>query len=170
MLAAALLAVVPTAPPDDAHFAFAARGAVTLTASGQATFGELPATVELPEAFSITLGAESGTGALVLMQREGATPLAGRYAVREFGHGTAADFSAVFVAGSPSAPRGVFRGESGVVTITATRPGRVDGTFRIEARGFLADDPDRDDRRVTLTGSFVAYGERAVAAGGEVGR
>ncbi|HEX5634183.1 MAG TPA: hypothetical protein VFX50_13180 [Gemmatimonadales bacterium] len=161
-LSAALLCGLPT-PTEDAHFALSASGAVRLVATGKASYGALPATAELPQAFSITLGAESKTGALVLMQRAGAAPLAGRYAVREYAAGNVSDFSALFVAGSPSEPMGVFRGEQGSITITATRPGRVEGRFRIEARGFLAAAPERDDLRVTLEGTFVAYADRTVA-------
>ena len=161
-LGAAMMLALPT-PASDAQFALTTTGALQITAAGPAEFGALPATAEVPAAFSITLGAHGATGALVLMQRVGAVPLAGRYRVSEWSGGDSADFSAVFVAGSPAEPIGVFRGESGTVTITATRPGRIEGKFRIEARGFLAAAPDKETARVTLYGTFVADGERTVA-------
>jgi hypothetical protein len=162
-MGAAMLLALPTSLSTDAQFALSTTGALRMTATGLAEYGALPATAEVPAAFSITLGAQSESGALVLMQRVGAVPLAGRYAVSEWSGRDGADFSAVFVAGSPAEPIGVFRGESGSVTITATRPGRIDGKFRIEARGFLAAAPDREDVKVTLTGTFVALGNRTVA-------
>jgi hypothetical protein len=161
-MGAAMMLALPT-PVTDARFALTATGGLHLTATGRAEFGALPATADVPAAFSITLGATSESGALVLMQRVGAAPLAGRYGVSEWGRGPAPDFSAVFVAGSPAEPIGVFRGESGTITITATRPARVEGTFRIEARGFLAAAPEKEDVKVTLQGTFVAVGDRTVA-------
>jgi hypothetical protein len=160
-LGAALMLALPTTTVDEARFALTTTGALRITASGDATFGELPASAEVPAAFSITLGAESQRGAVVLMQRAGTTPMAGRYRVRDFAEGDDADFSALFVAGSPSEPIGVFRGRSGTVTITATRPGRVEGTFVIEARGFLASNPRNEDVRVRITGTFVALDGKA---------
>jgi hypothetical protein len=41
--------------------------------------------------------------------------------------------------------------------------GRIDSKFRIEARGFLAAAPDKEDVKVTLTGTFVALGNSTVA-------
>src|SRR6188508_1981157 len=137
-MGAAILLALPTPASTDAQFVISISGALRMTATGSAEYGALPATAEVPAAFSITLGAQSESGALVLMQRVGAA------------------FSAIFVAGSPAEPIGVFRGESGTVTITATRPGRIEGKFRIDARGFLAAAPDREDVKVTLDGTFVA--------------
>jgi hypothetical protein len=162
-MGAALLLAWPTPTSTDAQFVLSTSGALRLTATGPAEYGALPATPEVPAAFSITLGARSESGALVLMQRVGAVPLAGRYAVSEWSGQDGADFSAVFVAGSPAEPIGVFRGEAGLVTITGTRPGRIEGKFRIEARGFLAAAPDRESVKVTLTGTFVARGNLSVA-------
>jgi len=160
-LGAAMLLALPS-PTGDAQFVLSTSGALRMTASGHAEYGALPPTADLPAAFSITLGAQ-GEGALVLMQRVGAVPLAGRYAVSEWSGNDSPDFSAVFVAGSPAEPIGVFRGESGVVTITATRPGRIEGKFRIEARGFLASAPEKEDVKVTLHGTFIATGDRTLA-------
>lgn len=160
---AAMMLALPTTFATDAQFALSTSGALRLTATGRAEYGALPATNEVPAAFSITLGAQSESGALVLMQRVGTVPLAGRYAVSEWSGDGGADFSAIFVAGSPAEPIGVFRGESGSITITATQPGRIEGKFRIEARGFLAASPDKEDVKVTLTGTFVALGNSTVA-------
>ena len=162
-MGAAILLALPTPASTDAQFVISISGALRMTATGSAEYGALPATTEVPAAFSITLGAQSESGALVLMQRVGAMPLAGRYAVSEWSGQEGAAFSAIFVAGSPAEPIGVFRGESGTVTITATRPGRIEGKFRIEARGFLAAAPDREDVKVTLDGTFVAMGNHTVA-------
>ena len=162
-LSAALMALVPAPSPTDAQFVLTTNGALRMTATGSAEYGALPASRDVPAAFSITLGAQSSSGALVLMQRVGTTPLAGRYAVSEWTGHESADFSAVFVAGSPAEPIGVFRGESGTVTITATRPGRVEGKFEIVARGFLAASPSKENLKVTLNGTFIADGRSTVA-------
>jgi len=167
-MGAAMMLALPTTFATDAQFALTTSGALRLTATGHAEYGALPATHEVPAAFSITLGARSESGALVLMQRVGTVPLAGRYPVSEWSGHDGADFSAIFVAGSPAEPVGVFRGEAGTVTITATRPGRIEGKFRIEARGFLAAAPEKEDVRVTITGTFVALGDRTVASVQEV--
>jgi hypothetical protein len=162
-MGAAIMLALPAPTATDAQFALTTSGALRITATGEAEYGALPATSEVPAAFSISLGAQGESGALVLMQRVGTVPLAGRYGVSEWsGHG-GADFSAIFVAGSPAEPIGVFRGESGTVTITATRPGRIEGRFRIEARGFLASAPDDENVKVTLSGTFVARGNHTVA-------
>jgi len=163
-MGAAMLLAWPKPVSTDAQFVLSTSGGLRMTATGPAEYGALPATPEVPAAFSISLGAQSESGALVLMQRVGAVPLAGRYAVSEWSRHDGADFSAIFVAGSPAEPIGVFRGESGTVTITSTRPGRIEGKFRIEARGFLTTSPDREDVQVTITGTFVARGNHAVAS------
>ena len=42
------------------------------------------------------------------------------------------------------------------MTITASSSERLEGSFALQGTGFLAADPDREDRAVTVTGSFSA--------------
>jgi hypothetical protein len=65
-------------------------------------------------------------------------------------------FAALVVTGSPEHPAGAFRAEQGTVVITGSSPGALAGRFELDARGFLTTDPQTEDRRVTVVGSFTA--------------
>jgi hypothetical protein len=58
--------------------------------------------------------------------------------------------------GSATRPTGVFQGRSGTLVVTSASDREIRGTFRIEALGFLAAQPDVEDRPVKVTGSFTA--------------
>jgi hypothetical protein len=60
------------------------------------------------------------------------------------------------VTGSPSRPSGVFQARSGELVITAVSDSTIRGFFRLEAIGFLAAEPEREDRTVTAAGTFAA--------------
>lgn len=146
-------------------FALSATGGLAAAASGTAEFGVVRGAET--SFFSISLGAEYANGSVVLSRGSAEMPAAGTYAItgweardRDAQAGT---FQALFVAGTPAQPQGVFHGYAGKVRITETRPGRISGTFTMKARGFLAANPDRDGVEVVVHGSFTAYGDQTVA-------
>ena len=169
-MCALALASTPIAGPDSSDFAFSVRGGVTLVATGMARFGVVSGDSRNPAFFSLSLGGPDGNGALILSRALAEAPIAGHYPVtnwdRRDARGTT--FQALFVAGTPSQPEGVFWGESGTLTIRHTSPGRIEGVFTIKARGFRALDPDREDVTVTIHGTFTANGEQVVAQVTEV--
>ena len=164
-MCALALASAPVPGPDSSDFAFSVRGGVTLAATGMARFGVVSGDSRNPAFFSLSLGGPEGNGALVLSRALAELPMAGHYAVTswEGRNANGTSFQALFVAGTPSHPEGVFWGESGTVTIRHTSPGRIEGVFTIRARGFRAVDPDREDVTVTIHGTFTANGEQVMA-------
>jgi hypothetical protein len=164
-ICALALASAPVPRPDSTDFAFSVQGGVTLAATGMARFGIVRGDRQNPAFFSLSLGGAEGNGALVLSRALAELPMAGHYAVTnwEGRDASGTSFQALFVAGTPSQPEGVFWGESGTVTIRHTSPGRIEGVFTIKARGFRAVDPDREDVTVTIHGTFTANGEQVMA-------
>lgn len=162
LAALALLAPTSSVAPD---FAFTSRGGVSVTATGDARYGLVNGSTELPRFFSLTLGTTGEAGAIVFTRLADEVPMAGKYAVNPWGkpavNGTG--FQALFIAGTAADPRGVFHAESGTVTITRTRPGLIEGTFTLKARGFLATNPDNENVAVTVHGTFAARGNEVVA-------
>lgn len=164
-MCALALAGAPISGPDSTDFALSVRGGVTLVTTGAARFGIVAGDQHNPAFFSLSLGGPEGNGALILSRAVAEVPMAGHYAVAgwESRDPRASTFQALFVAGTPSQPEGVFWGESGTVTIRHTSPGRIDGVFTIKARGFRASDPEREDVSVTIQGTFMASGEQVIA-------
>lgn len=108
--------------------------------------------------FVLTLGAMSEHGAVVLTRWDGRRPAAGTYPIAP---GPSSEgIQALVVTGGPARPTGVFRARDGTVTITASGGTRVAGRFEMEAEGFLASAPEREDRRLSVKGSFSASPSR----------
>jgi hypothetical protein len=153
---------LPSAPT----FTLQSTGAVHLRAAGnEARYGVVPQAVRGGPILMVSLGARAA-GALQLIRLGDRLPAPGRYPVRsswdEFGSDTAS-FHASFMPGTAEHPLGWFHGESGWVTITQVREGRIAGAFEVRARGFAGDDMDDEDRWVTVRGSFDADGDGTVA-------
>ena len=164
-MCALALASAPLTGTDSSSFAFTVRGGITLVANGLARFGVVNGDDHNPPFFSLSMGGPDGNGALILSRATAAMPMAGHYPIANWDARDAkgSTFQALFVAGTPSQPEGVFWGESGTVTIRRTSPGRIEGVFTIKARGFRAVDPDREDVTVTIHGTFTANGEQVMA-------
>ena len=79
----------------------------------------------------------------------------GRYRISERANG-ADEILALVLTGSPTRPTGVFPGEAGWLVVTAASDRFIAGRFQVDAVGFLAAEPQREDRRVNVTGSFSA--------------
>jgi hypothetical protein len=136
-----------------AEFEATVRGAITTPVRGAAEFGDIGPSDD--RHFSLTMGAYSEQGALLLSRGGAGLPAVGVYqlsdATRE-----SSGFHGLVITGSPSRPSGVFRIQRGTMTVTQSNPSLISGTFELRAMGFLASDPSREDREVTMTGSFAA--------------
>lgn len=58
----------------------------------------------------------------------------------------------------------ISQAESGSVTITRAKAGRISGRFELEARGFVAKNLDDEDQWVTVSGQFEAQGDSTIVA------
>jgi hypothetical protein len=79
----------------------------------------------------------------------------GSYRVAEAGSPNG-ELQALVVLGSVNQPEGVFRGTAGTLTITSVSDVEITGLFSVDADGFLASASDRENRPVSVSGSFVA--------------
>jgi len=152
-------AFTPIGPAGEEHSAFLGEvhGAMTATPRGDATFGSVPAVDGRPGTFSLSLGARGDEGAVLFSRATGARLSIGTYRVSandEVGD----DIRALVVTGSPTRPTGVFQAQSGELVITSVSDSTIRGFFRLEAAGFLATDPEREDRTVSAAGTFAATG------------
>ena len=155
-----------TATPSS--FTLHSTGAVDLSATGrEARYGVVPDAVRGRPVLMVSLGATSAAGALQLTTLGDRPPAPGDYPIRSSWSELPADssaFHASFMPGTVGSPLGWYHGETGRVTITESGPGRIAGTFEVEARGFSAADPLDEERWVTVRGSFAAEGDSSVVA------
>ena len=145
----AIAAAMPEAP---ATFVAELRGAATATLTGPAEFGRARGALGGP--FVITLGARAEDGAVVLTRWDGGRPWAGEYRVTA--DSSAGGIQALIVTGSIEHPTGVFRATDGIVSVTSSSLRHMAGRFELDAVGFLAADPDREDGELRVRGSFTA--------------
>jgi hypothetical protein len=149
------LPVAPRGVERRSSFRAEIRGAVATSPSGDAEFGAVQNPDRSPGAFVVSLGVRSDQGA-ILFTRTNGTPLGvGRYRISEAADG-ADEILALILTGSASRPTGVFRGQSGWLIVTEASERLLAGWFQIDGVGFRAAEPERDDRRVSATGSFSA--------------
>ena len=170
---AAALAAAPSPSPfpfpgPGPAFSLASTGALRQSVSGtEAHFSISPDLVEGKRELAIALGPKEGDGAIWLFTgadeplRPGLYPVV--YHWTEHGTGAAREFHACYMPGSAGHPLGMFHSESGWLTITESEPGRIAGTFELQARGFLAANEKDENQWVTVRGTFVAEEDRAVA-------
>lgn len=131
------------------------RGDFATSASGEAEFGAIQAADRSSAAFVVSLGVCGQQSAILFTRRSGAPLAVGRYRISERANG-ADEILALLLTGSPTRPTGVFRGESGWLVVTAASDRLITGRFQVDAIGFLAAEPQREDRRVNVTGSLSA--------------
>jgi len=149
------LPVAPRGVERPSSFHAEVRGAVGTSASGDAEFGAVQNPDRPSGAFVVSLGV-CGDQSAVLFTRRSGTPLdPGRYLISEAANG-ADEILALLLTGSPTRPTGVFRGQSGWLLVTAASDRLLTGWFQVDAIGFLAAEPQKEDRRVRATGSFSA--------------
>lgn len=120
------------------------HGAVETTMRGTTAF--------TPSALTLSAGDSGGT---LVFSSDGAGLASGTYDVSPMG--STPFVNALFIAGTPSRPVGVFRGRAGALTVTTATEARIAGRFELEAVGVLADgDSTRaDSAAVRLSGSFL---------------
>jgi hypothetical protein len=151
--AAILLSATAAAMPETpASFVAELRGVATATLRGGAEFGRARGSEHGP--FVITMGAQSDEGAVVLTRWNGSRPWAGEYRISP--DSTGDGIQALIVTGSIERPTGVFRATDGSVSITSSSLRHIAGHFELQASGFLAADPDREDHDLLVRGSFTA--------------
>jgi len=133
-------------------------GVVQANLSGSAVFGTTDPGRNRSGVFSLTLGAYSDQGAVVFSREILTRPAPGIYDVSESGDpgSRPEDFHALVILGSPEQPLGVFRAREGTVSVRRSSSGALTGQYEIRAIGFLAADPDDDDREIMVRGSFAA--------------
>lgn len=140
------------APSSSGSYEARVAGAATARLRGAVDVGR-PDGENYPKTFVITLGAYSGDGALVFSRWDGARPGAGTYPITKEPAGDGV--TALVVTGPPTRPHGAFRANRGTLTITHSSPDGLGGDFELHARGFGIADPHREDREVTVSGSFT---------------
>ena len=139
---------------DDAvrsSFSALVIGDVSASTKGEAEFGVIQPVPGAVPTLSLSLGARSGTGAVVFSRAGSPDLQPGVYQVSEQG-----SVRALVVTGTPTHPTGVFRAQRGVLTVTQASDKSITGEFRLEATGFLASSPMEENRRVSVSGKFTA--------------
>ncbi len=157
LLTAAVTGRVVPAGEEHSSFVGEVHGAMTATPRGDATFGRVPAVDGNAGAVSLSLGARGEDGAVLFSRASGARLSIGTYQVSARDDG-ADDIRALVVTGSPTQPTGVFQAQRGELVITSVSDSTIRGFFRLDATGFVASEPDREDRTVTAAGTFAATG------------
>jgi hypothetical protein len=138
------------------YFEAAVDGAVEARPSGEVAFGVVGDSATGGPAFTITLGAEGSTGAILFTSLAGTVPTPGRYAVGEDAAMSATGFLASYVAGSVEHPAGLYRARWGTLEITESSAEHISGHFSFTGTGFAAADPSEDDSEVTVNGVFTS--------------
>jgi len=131
------------------------RGDVTGTAWGEAEFGSVQNPNRTSGAFVVALGTCGQQGAILFTHRSGAPLDVGRYRISAGADGED-EILALVITGRPTKPTGAFHGQSGWLVVTAASDGLITARFQLDAIGFLAAEPQREDRHVNVTGSLSA--------------
>jgi len=145
-----------TAIPDSSNsFSAVLTGDVKATISGGAIFGPVAGGPTAPDVFTVRLGADSSQGAVLFTQPNSRSLKVGSYRISD-ADDTEGSVQALVMFGSSNRPEGVYRGSTGTLTITSISRYAITGVFSLDAAGFLASSPDREDQRVSISGSFTA--------------
>jgi len=131
------------------------RGDVTSTTGGEAEFGAVHAVDHSSGAFVVSLGVCGQQSAILFTRRSGTPLTVGRYRVSERANG-ADEILALVLTGSPTRPTGAFQAVSGWLVVTAASDRLIVGRFQLDATGFVAAEPQNEERSVNVTGSFSA--------------
>jgi hypothetical protein len=152
------LATTTPRPPAGTYEARVA-GALALDLRG--TTAEFGTPAASPTPFVITLGATSESGAVLFTHWEGRRPAAGTYEITA--DPSLDGIQALVVTGPPTRPTGVFWARRGRLTISSSGVRSISARFEMEVVGFLAGEPDHEDRELTVKGSFTASPSRRAA-------
>jgi hypothetical protein len=136
-------------------FIAAVSGTDSGSATGEAEFAPVPSGNAPSSAFVVSLGGR-GNQSAILFSRASGTPLGvGRYHISDRGDGTD-EILALVMTGSATNPTGVFRGKSGWLIVIAASDRVLSGRFHVNGEGFVAAEPEVEDRPMIATGSFSA--------------
>jgi hypothetical protein len=132
-------------------------GDVTAQISGDASFSRIRGGIGAPAVFTLNLGENNSRGAVLFTRMSGEPLGRGTHVISDRWDDTD-DFRALVLLGPASHPSGVFRAQSGTLTITSASENELAGSFSLEASGFTAADPEHDGRALSASGSFTATG------------
>jgi hypothetical protein len=136
-------------------FIAALSGTDAGSATGEAEFGPVPSGNAPSSALVVSLGGR-GNQSAILFSRASGTPLGvGRYHISDRGNGTD-EMLALVMTGPATNPTGVFRGKSGWLIVTAASDRLLTGRFHVDGVGFVAAEPEVENRPMIATGSFSA--------------
>jgi hypothetical protein len=136
-------------------FSSAIVGDMRLELHGGAQFGTVQGRGEVPAVFTISLGAGSTDGSVLFTRPGGARLTAGTYRITGSDDGSD-EVRALVMTGSAERPTGVFRGHAGTLVITSVSDNVIRGSYKVDATGFLANDPTAEDKAIRASGGFTA--------------
>jgi hypothetical protein len=137
------------------YFEASVEGGMSARPTGEVAFGIVGDSASGVSAFTITLGGQDSSGAILFTSLDGRMPAPGRYQLSDT---TGTGFRATYIGGSAERPAGLFRGERGVLEITASSPDHISGHFSFTGAGFLASDPSDEGSEVKVNGAFMSTG------------
>jgi hypothetical protein len=144
-------------PPLAETSAFLAElhGDLHMSTRGEATFGVVQTGDGRPIVLILSLGAHGADGSILFTRTRGGRIFPGTYAVG--GQDNDSDeIRALIMTGPATRPTGVFQSHSGYLIITSTSENVIRGRFQFDATGFLASDPENENRPMRATGMFTA--------------
>jgi hypothetical protein len=141
--------------PSEASFYLAElHGDLHASPRGTATFGAAGGDGAQP-VFTLSLGADGTNGSVLFTRMNGARLVPGTYAISDRDDGSD-EIRALVMTGTASQATGVFRGQSGYLTVTSATDNVIQGRFQVDAKGFLASNPADESRPMQATGMFTA--------------
>jgi hypothetical protein len=143
------------APADSSSFLAELHGDVHASPRGKASFGGILGHDGAPDVFTLTIGTEVSTGSVLFTRMNGERFAPGTYAITGRDDGSD-EIRVLVLTGTATHPTGVFQGRSGYLVITSATDEVIQGRFRVEARGFLASNPEDESRPMQATGMFTA--------------
>ena len=108
--------------------------------------------------FTLSLGADGTDGSVLFTRTNGGRLTPGTYAISGRDDGSD-ELRVLVMTGSATRPTGVFRAQSGHLTITSATDNVIRGRFQVQATGFFASDPADETRPMKATGMFTATRE-----------
>jgi hypothetical protein len=144
-------------PTESSSFLGELHGDLHASPHGTARFGAVEGRAGATM-FTLSLGADGPDGSVLFTRTNGGRLTPGTYAVSGRDDGSD-EIRALVMTGPATRPTGVFRGQSGHLTITSATHNVIRGRFRVQATGFLASDPADESRPMKATGTFTATRE-----------
>ena len=130
-------------------------GGVRAEMHGDAKFGLVDGRGAVPSVFTLSLGANGTNGSILFTRPTGARLTPGVYSITGRDDGSD-EVRALVMTGSAEHPTGVFRGQVGTLIVTSVSDNVIRGSYRVQAIGFVANDPGAEDREIVASGGFTA--------------